>query len=105
MQSEVVIWRMGQSYKVYSDDTGMIRQLGNAEECKVSAEYYDKGKFCGLDAILPFKAKFGRRILRVLGKKGFNTPKKWPNLAPDEELRLEREIPCSETKTPLEQAV
>lgn len=101
MQSEVAVWKMGQSYKVYSDDTGMIRQLGAADDCKVSAEYHDGGRFCGLDAILPFKAKFGRRIMRVLAKKGFKTPSKWPNLAQGEVLTLKREIPCLDKEVPL----
>ena len=88
--NEVKIWRMGQYYKVYSEDTTLIRQLANAEDCKVGSTYYKRGLVYGLDAILPFKAKFGRRIFRVLAKKGFNTPSKWPNLAQDGVLTLER---------------
>lgn len=88
---QVNIWRMGNFYKVYSENTGLIRQLGNAEDCKVSASYFKNTKLVGLDAILPFKAKFGRRIFRVLSKEGYKPYGKWPNLAQDELLELNKE--------------
>ena len=85
---EIKIWRMGNEYKVYSDNTGFIRQLANANGCRVGASYFEKYRLVGLDAIMPFKAKFGRRIFRLAKKKGCAVPSKWPNLAPDEVLEL-----------------
>ena len=90
MEHKVTVWRMGQFYKVESSETSMIRQLANAENCKLGAEYYEKERLVGLDAILPYKAKFGRRIFRVLKSKGYRTPSKWPNLAQDETFSLKR---------------
>ena len=87
----VKVWRMGNYYKVWAEDTGLIRQLGNAQECKVSCSYFKKGSLVALDAMLPFKAKFGRRIYRVLKKDGFTPIGKWPNLAQDEVLELIRD--------------
>ena len=86
---QVDIWKMGDYYKVYSEDTGLIRQLGNADDCKVSCSYFKRGSLVALDAILPFKAKFGRRIVRVLGKKGYKHAYKKPNLTKDDVLSLE----------------
>ena len=103
--NEVTIWRMGQEFKVYSEDTGMIRQLANAEGCKLGAEYFEHGRFVALDMIMPFKAKFGRRIFRVLKKRGFNTPSRWPNLAQDDILTLKRVRMPSEAKEGLEMPV
>ena len=85
---EVKIWRMGNFYKVYSEDTGLIRQLGNAQDCKVSASYFKNTKLAALDAILPFKAKFGRRIFKILRKAGFKPIGRWPNLGKDKILSL-----------------
>lgn len=93
MKSTVSIWRMGEYYKVYSEDTGLVRQLADAEECKLSGHYYFGGRFVGLDAILPFRPKFGRRISRVLNKAGFSLRDTKPNLTGAEVLTLEREIP------------
>ena len=88
---EVNIWRSGQSYKVYSEDTGLIRQLGNAQDCTVSNSYFKNTKLVGLDCLLPFKAKFGRRIFKVLRKAGYKPIGMWPNLAQDEVLALNEE--------------
>ena len=87
---DVTIWRMGQFYKVESSDTGLIRPLANANNCSIGASYFEKERLVGLDAILPFKAKYGRRIFKILRRAGFKPIGKWPNLAPDEILTLKR---------------
>jgi hypothetical protein len=88
---EVSIWKMGHYYKVYSEDTRLIRQLAEAEDCKIMCEYYDrKLSLFALDAILPFIAKNGRRISRVLKKAGFGHRDRKPNLVRDEVLTLVR---------------
>jgi transposase len=58
--------------------------------------YGKKDSVMALDVILPFKAKYGRRIVRVLKSKGFPYSKATPNLPKDEVLKLER------TEVPLE---
>lgn len=87
---EVTIWRVGQFFKVYAEDTGLVRQLGRADNCRLGASYFERGRLVALDCIMPFKAKFGRRIFRILKVKGFRTPSRWPNLAADERLTLKR---------------
>lgn len=104
MEHNVTIWRMGQFYKVESSNTKIIRQLANADDCKVGASYWEKERLVALDAILPFKAKFGRRIFRVLKAKGYPTPSKWPNLAQDSVLTIKRGVMASEAETGLEGA-
>ena len=91
-KNKVSIWRMGEWYKVYSEDTGLIRQLANAEECRISGKYHQSGRFVGLDVMLPFKPKFGRRINRVLKIAGFSPKGRKPDLTADDILTLEREI-------------
>ena len=90
MNIEATIWRMDKdSFKVYSEDVAMIRQLANAENCRVSASYTDqRGRLVGLDAILPYGAKFGRRIFRVLKSAGFAPKGSRPNLTGAESLTL-----------------
>ncbi len=91
MQIEATVWRMGEWYKVYSEDTEMVRQLANADECRLSAKYYYQGRFMALDVMLPFRPKFGRRINRILTKSGFSPKGGKPNLAVAEILRHFRE--------------
>ena len=88
---QVNIWKMGKFYKVYSDNTTFIRQVANAEDCKIMCRYYGKrGNLAALDAILPFRAKNGRRIVRLLNSNGFGYRHRTPNLTRDEILYLER---------------
>lgn len=87
---QVDIWKMGNFYKVYSENTTFIRQVANAEECKIMCHYYKNGKLMALDAILPFKAKNGRRIVRLLRNEGFRYRESKPNLTADDILSLER---------------
>lgn len=98
----VTIWKMGKEYKVESSDTGLIRQLANADGCRLGAEYYEKERLVGLDAILPYGAKSGRRILRVCKVKGYNTPRKWSNLIGADVLTLELGKEALNDSTPLE---
>ena len=96
---DVTIWRMGQFYKVESSDTGLIRQLANANNCSIGASYFEKERLVGLDAILPFKAKYGRRLFKILRRAGFKPIGKWPNLAPDEILTLRQvKVPLNDDK-------
>lgn len=85
---KVSIWKMGNFYKVYSENTGLIRQLANADGCKVMCSYFKRHKLVALDAILPFCAKSGRRIVRILNKEGFGYKDKKPNLVSDEVLEI-----------------
>ena len=87
---QVDIWKMGNFYKVYSDNTSFVRQLANAEDCKIMCSYFEKARLAALDAILPFKAKNGRRIVRLLKNNGFRYRESKPNLAKDKILSLER---------------
>ena len=86
----VNIWKMGNFYKVYSEDTALIRQLANAQDCKIGAEYYFRGRLVGLDAILPLCPKNGRRIVRVLNSSGFGYREKKPNLTGADILTVSR---------------
>ena len=100
MQIEASIWQMdAERFKVYSDDVAMIRQLANAEGCKVSATYTNQaGRLIGLDAILPYGAKYGRRIYRVLRSAGFTPKGTRPNLRRGEVLTLCKAVPSKEAE-------
>ena len=93
---QVDIWKMGNFYKVYSENTTFIRQIANAKECKIMCYYYFRGYLSALDAILPFNAKNGRRIVRLLNLNGFGYRERTPKLTADETLTLERvEVPVN----------
>ncbi len=89
----VKIWKMGEFYKVYSENTKIIRQIGGADNCRVSSSYFKQGKLVAMDAIMPFKAKYGRRIVRILNNNRYAYRDRKPNLTADNVL----EVLCPET--------